>query len=259
MPAETVLITGPSSGIGRELAKLFARDGSSLILVSRNVAELNRLRDELTAAHGVDVRVLAKDLSIPGAAAEVFAEATDDGRTIDVLVNNAGFGFMNRFDHIPAKDQVAMLEVNVVALTELTSLVLPGMRERKRGWILNVASTASFQPGPNAAAYYASKAYVRSLSEAIAEELRGSGVTVTCLCPGPTVTGFGARSGMGTTPLFRLAMQAGPVAEAGYRGMRAGRMRVIPGVGNKLLALCSKLFPHFIVRKVVQALHPVHH
>lgn len=254
---ETVLITGASSGIGLELAKLFAADGSSLILTARRLDLLNDLADELRQRHGVEVRTIAKDLSRHGAARELFDELTADGITLDVLVNNAGFGKMARFEEIPPEVEVEMLELNIVALTELTSLVLPGMLARRRGRILNLGSTASYQPGPHAATYYATKAYVRFLSEALSEELRGTGVTATCLCPGPTRTGFGEVSHMGTTPLFRLAMPVEPVARAGYRAMRRGRTTVVPGLGNKILILSSKILPGFIVRKVVQGLNPV--
>ncbi len=257
MPQETALITGPSSGIGKELARLFAADGSALILCSRNVEKLNALATELREGHGVPVTVIAKDLSQPGASQSLFDEINRAGLQVDVLVNNAGFGHLAKFQDVPVATYTANLELNVVALTELTRLFLPAMLERRHGRILNVASTASFQPGPNAAVYFATKAYVRSFSEAIAEELRGSGVTVTCLCPGPTKTEFGELSHMESGPLFRFPMQAAPVARAGYQAMRRGRTTIITGLGNKLLALNSKLMPGWIVRKVVMALQPV--
>lgn len=257
MPRETALITGASSGLGWELARLFAADGSDLILTARRVDRLEALAAELQTGHGVHVRVIGLDLSRPGAARELFQQATSDGTPVDVLVNNAGFGTLARFQDLPLETYTAMLELNVVALTELTRLFLPAMLARRRGAILNVASTASFQPGPHAAVYYASKAYVRSFSEALAEELRGSGVTVTALCPGPTKTEFGEHSAMEGTLLFRFAMEAAPVALAGYRALRRGRTTVITGLGNQLLALQSKLFPGWIVRKVVKWLQPV--
>lgn len=256
MPRETALITGASSGLGWELARLFAADGSDLILTARRVERLEALAAELRAGHGVHVRVIGLDLSRPGAARELFQQATADGAAVDVLVNNAGFGKLARFQDLPLETYTAMLELNVAALTELTRLFLPPMLARRRGAILNVASTASFQPGPHAAVYYASKAYVRSFSEALAEELRGSGVTVTALCPGPTKTGFGEDSAMEGTLLFRYAMEAAPVALAGYRALRRGRTVVITGLGNQLLALSSKLSPAWVVRKVVKWLQP---
>jgi short-subunit dehydrogenase len=257
VPQETALITGASSGIGLELAKLFAADGARLILVARSVDKLEQIAAELRARQGADVRVLGKDLSVPGAARELFSEATADGTQIDALVNNAGFGKLARFHEIDVEDYVRMLELNVVALTELTRLCLPGMLERRRGCILNLGSTASFQPGPHAAVYYATKAYVRFLSEALSEELSGTGVTATCLCPGPTETGFGEVSSMQHTLLFRHAMRVEPVARAGYRAMRRGRTTIVTGAGNKLLALSSKFMPGAVVRKVVKAIQPV--
>lgn len=257
MPQETALITGASSGIGLELARLFAADGATLILVARSVDKLERLATELRERHGVAVQVIGKDLSVPGAPQELYDEIVGAGTAVDALVNNAGFGKLARFHEIDLDDHVDMLELNVVALTQLMRLFLPGMVERGRGSVLNLGSTASFQPGPHAAAYYASKAYVRFLSEAVSEELRGTGVTVTCLCPGPTETGFGAVSSMQDTLLFRHAMRAAPVARAGYRAMRRGRTTIVTGMGNKLLAFSSKLMPAPLVRKVVKALQPV--
>ncbi len=257
MAGETALVTGASSGIGLELTRLFAADGSNLILVARRQEALETLAAELRSAHGIAVTVMSCDLSRPGAAKELFERVEREGVQVDVLVNNAGFGKMKPFHQIPPDVHEQMLQLNVVALNQLTRLFVTGMIERGYGRILNVASTASFQPGPNAAAYYASKAYVRFLSEAIAEELRGTGVTVTCLCPGPTRTEFGAISAMEETLLFKHAMDAKTVARRGYRGLRSGRTVVITGLGNKLLAFNSKLLPSWIVRKVVQRLQPV--
>jgi short-subunit dehydrogenase len=251
---ETALITGPSSGLGMEFARLFAADGSNLILVSRNTAKLETLASELSTAHQVEVHVLPQDLSAPGASQRVFDAVQSRGLQVDVLVNNAGFGHLAKFEKIAVDEYARNIQCNVSAVTELTRLFLPGMLERRSGRILNVASTASFQPGPNAAVYFATKAYVRYLSEALSEELRGSGVTVTALCPGPTKTGFGELAHMETAPLFRFAVDAAPVARAGYRALRAGRTTIITGLGNKLLALSSKVFPGWIVRKVTMAL-----
>jgi short-subunit dehydrogenase len=254
---ETVLITGPSSGIGLELARLFAADRSDLILVARSEDKLQSLANELRTAHGITVDVRVRDLSIPGSAQALFDELERDGRQVDVVVNNAGFGKMARFVDVDADTYARMVELNVATLTLLTRLFLPGMIARGRGGVLNLASTASFQPGPNCAAYYASKAFVRSLSEAIAEELRGTGVTVTALCPGPTKTGFSEVADMDDMLLFKFAMDVQPVALAGYRAFRRGATVKIPGVGNKLLAWSSKVFPSWIVRKVVKAMQPV--
>ncbi len=257
MARETVLITGASSGIGLELARLFAADGASLILVARRMEPLNALAEELRSRYAVETKVIGKDLSVHGSARELHDEIVATGMQVDVLVNNAGFGKMERFDRISLETYTAMLELNVVTLTQLTRLFLPGMLERNRGKILNLGSTASFQPGPHAAVYYASKAYVRSLSEALAEELKGTGVTVTCLCPGPTHTEFGQTAGMEQTLLFKRAMHVEPVAKAGYRAMRKGTVTLVPGLSNKMLALSSKFLPGWIVRQVVKSLQPV--
>jgi short-subunit dehydrogenase len=254
VPKETALITGPSSGLGMEFARLFAADGSDLILVSRNQQKLEALAAELRQGHGVNVHVLPHDLSVPGSSQRVYDDVASRGLTVDVLVNNAGFGHLAKFEKIPVEVYAQNIQVNISAVTELTRLYLPGMIERKRGKILNVASTASFQPGPNAAVYFASKAYVRYFSEALSEELRGSGVTVTAFCPGPTKTGFGELAHMETAPLFRFAAESAPVARAGYQAMRSGRTTIVTGLGNKVLALNSKIFPGWIVRKVTMAL-----
>ncbi|MFV0443696.1 MAG: SDR family NAD(P)-dependent oxidoreductase [Planctomycetaceae bacterium] len=254
MANEIVLITGPSSGIGKELARLFAADGSELILASRNVEKLESLATELREGHGVTVHVVPSDLSVPGAAQALWNEIQSRGLAVDVLVNNAGFGHLAKFQDLPLETYTANLQVNVTAVTELMRLALPGMLERKRGRILNVASTASFQPGPHAAVYFATKAYVRFLSEAVSEELRGTKVTVTALCPGPTQTAFVDKSDMDKSPLFQSLMDASTVARLGYRAMRSGKTRTITGWGNKLLAYSSKVSPDWIVRKVTQSL-----
>ncbi|MCA9057211.1 MAG: SDR family oxidoreductase [Planctomycetaceae bacterium] len=254
MSQETTLVTGPSSGIGRELARLFAADGSQLILASRDEAKLNDLANELREGPGVTVHVLPTDLSLPGASQQLFDRVAQLGLDVDVLVNNAGFGHLSRFWELPVETYTANLQVNVTAVTELTRLFLPSMLERGQGRILNVGSTASFQPGPNAAVYFATKAYVRFFSEALTEELRGTGVTVTCLCPGPTKTEFVTKADMQSAPLFQSLMDASTVARAGYRAMRHGKTRIITGWGNKLLAYSSKVSPDWIVRRVTQML-----
>ena len=188
----TALITGASSGIGLELAKLFARDGYELVLVARRVERLEELGRELTQRHGVRCHTISVDLAQPDAAAEIVRRLEGAGPAVDVLVNNAGFGVLGPLATTEPETAGRMIRVNIEALTQLTRALLPGMLARRRGRILNVASTAGFAPGPLMAVYYATKAYVISFSEALAEELRGTGVTVTVLCPGPTRTEFQA-------------------------------------------------------------------
>ena len=252
MSTETVLITGASSGIGLELARLFAADKSNLVLVARSQDKLETLAQELRR-DGVQVLVLPKDLTDPAAPQEIFDHLTSQGIAVDVVVNNAGFGAIGSVADLPVERQLDMIQVNVTALTHLTRLFLPGMIERGRGGILNVGSTAGFQPGPNMAVYYATKAFVLSFTEALAEELVGSGIKVTCLAPGATATGFGADSGMESPSCSGSGtMDAKTVAQVGYRGFRRGKVIVIPGLKNKLGAFAVRLGPRFVVRKVVK-------
>ncbi len=241
------LITGASSGIGLELARIFARERSGLVLVARGQQKLEELAAELRNS-GVQVQVIAKDLAGAGAAEEIQREAGP----IDILVNNAGFGSFGEFANTPLTEDLNLMRVNMEALVGLTKLFLPGMIQARSGRILNVASTAAFQPGPLMALYYASKAFVLSFSEAIANELHGTGVTVTVLCPGPTVTDFQRRANMAESGLFKRmgAMDARSVAEAGYRGLMAGRTIVIPGMKNRMLAESVRFAP----RKMVTAI-----
>ena len=212
---ETVLITGASSGIGRELARLFAGDGAELVLVARGEGRLRELAGELAAEYGVQAQVVPADLSQPAGPGQIMKALAHQHIDVDVLVNNAGFGAHGPVAGIGVARQLDMIEVNVAALTGLTAVLLPGMLERRRGAILNVASTAAFTPGPNQAVYCATKAYVLSFTEALAEEVRGSGVQVSCLAPGATETEFAAQAGMGSTRLFRWGtMDAGRVARA---------------------------------------------
>ena len=251
----TALVTGASGGIGEELARLFASDGHSLVLVARSRDKLERLAAELGERHHVPARVVASDLSHPESPREIFEELEGAGVSIDALVNNAGFGSYGLFAETELRHELGLLQVNVVALTHLTKLFLPGMLARGRGYVLNVASTAAFQPGPLMAVYYASKAYVLSLSEALSNECEGTGVRVSALCPGPTETGFVAAAGMGDSKLFdRAVMDARTVAEAGYRGLLAGRPVVIPGTRNNLLARSIGFFPRGLVTRVVRGI-----
>ncbi|HEX8557102.1 MAG TPA: SDR family oxidoreductase [Pyrinomonadaceae bacterium] len=251
----TALVTGASGGIGEELARLFAADGHSLVLVARSRDKLARLAGELGERHGVAARVLPSDLARPESPQEIFDELRDASVTVDALVNNAGFGSYGLFAETDAQAELDLIQVNVAALTRLTKLFLPGMLARRRGYVMNVASTAAFQPGPLMAVYYASKAYVLSFSEALANECAGTGVVVSALCPGPTATGFVAAAGMGDSRLFdRAVMDARAVAEAGYRGLLAGRTVVIPGLRNALVARAVGFFPRGLVTKVVRGI-----
>ena len=248
---ETVLITGASSGIGRELARLFASDGADLVLIARSEDRLRELARELTTESGVMVEVVPADLAQPGSPDQIVQTLAQRQIDVDVLVNNAGFGARGPVAGIGVGRQLDMIEVNVAALTRLTALLLPGMLERRRGGILNVASTAAFQPGPNSAVYYATKAYVLSFTEALAEEVRGSGVRVSCLAPGPTDTGFAAQAGAAGSRLFRRGvMDAGRVARAGHDGLRRGKTLVIPGLRNRALAVGARLSPRILVTKI---------
>jgi short-subunit dehydrogenase len=255
---QTAVITGASAGIGRLLAGHFARDGYDLVLVARRAAALEQLAAQLAASHGVAARVLAIDLADPAGAKRVDDSLSADGTTVDVVVNNAGFGLQGHFAGLPLDRQVQMIQLNIVALTELTRRFLPGMLERDRGGILNVASTAAFQPGPFMAVYYATKAYVLSFTEALAEEVAGSAVRVSCLAPGPTETEFAEVAGLKKSPLFkRSVMGAEPVARAGYEGWKRGKVLVIPGASNRLGAIAVRLAPRSKVRKITRGLNEI--
>jgi short-subunit dehydrogenase len=244
------LVTGPSSGIGEALARIFAREGYDLVLVARDAARLRSLAADLERAHGTSSLVVPADLANPAAPQLVIREL--GGRSVEALVNNAGLGLWGKIADTPFEAELGLFQVNVMSLVALTKLLLPGMVARRRGRILNVASTAAFQPGPLMAGYYASKACVLSYTEALAEELRGTGVTATCLCPGPTKTEFFKRADIEDVGFAqRLSlMDAGDVAEIGYRGMLRGRPVVIPGFMNRMLPFAVRLSPRRIVVKV---------
>jgi uncharacterized protein len=249
----TALVTGAAGGIGEELARLLAADGHDLVLVARSRDKLEQLAAELSAKHNVRALVVAKDLARPEAPQEIFDELQRGGVPVGVLVNNAGFGSYGPFVETDLRAELDLLQVNVAALTHLTKLFLPGMVARRKGYVMQVASTAAFQPGPLMAVYYASKAYVLHFSEAIANELEGTGVVVSALCPGPTETGFVAAAGMKDSKLFdRGAMGAREVAEIGYRGMLEGKTIVIPGFRNSFVARAVGLAPRRLVTRVVR-------
>lgn len=242
------VVTGASGGLGLEFAKLLAADKYDLVLVARSGDKLNANAAQLRGEHGVSVDTLVVDLSEIGAASEVLSQVP----ACDVLINNAGFATNGRFEEIPQDRIRDEILLDVLTLTELTRAYLPGMRERGIGRILNVASTAGLLPGPFMAVYYACKAYVVSFSQAIAEELRGTGITVTCLAPGATATGFASRAGAKGTRLFSVLPVAKPadVARAGYSGMKRGKDLVIPGLFNNLVALSARISPRRLVLKV---------
>jgi uncharacterized protein len=248
----TALITGASGGIGYELAKLFAQDHYNLVLVARSGPKLAQVAEELKNQNGISVTVIPLDLTLPNAPQSLFEDVRRAGIQVDVLVNNAGYGVYGEFAKLPLMEDIGMLQLNVAALTVLTKLFLQPMLERRAGKILNVASTAGFQAGPMMAVYYASKAYVISFSEAVANELQGSGVTVTCLAPGATDTGFQGRAGTENSVLFRAVkpMDAKTVALDGYRGLMAGKTLVISGFRNWLVAESVRFAP----RKLVTAI-----
>lgn len=245
----TVLITGASGGIGLELARVFARNGYSLVLVARNRAALETLAAELKPA---PVQVIALDLTVPDAPQQVFQAAPK----VDVLVNNAGYSVFGKFADMPLTDHLGIMQLNMTALIALCRLYLPSMLASRSGRILNVASTAAFQPGPLMAIYYATKAFVLSFSEAMGNELEGTGVTVTTLCPGPTGSGFQARAKMENSGLVkgRKIMDARTVAEAGYRAVMAGKSVEIPGLLNKIMAQSVRATPRKVIVKIVRAM-----
>src|SRR5262245_12911072 len=232
---KTALVTGASSGLGLELARLFAQDGHDLVVVARRRDHLEALATRLAAEHGVAARIIAEDLADPVAPRRIFEELQAQRIEIEFLVNSAGFGMNGPFATGDLGRALAMVQVNVSSLMHLTHLVLPAMIARRSGRILNLGSTAGFQPGPGMAVYYASKAFVNSFTEALGYELRGTGVTATVCCPGATATEFGQVSGHGQTRLFRMgATSASFVATHAYRAMMAGRPMSLPGWRAKL-------------------------
>lgn len=253
---KTALITGASSGLGRDFAWLCARDCGRVVLVARDEARLAALAREIMDETGVDCVVISADLAEPGAPAELYKNVGARGITIDILINNAGFGTFGAFANADLHSQSQMVDVNIRALTELTHLFLPGMIARRFGRILNVASTAAFQPGPLMAVYYATKAYVLSFSEALSNELAGTGVTVTTLCPGPTATEFQKRANINDTKLRKSGwlMESSVVAAAGYRAMQRGRRLVIPGFINCAIAQSVRFTPRALVLRIARFL-----
>jgi short-subunit dehydrogenase len=251
---QTALVTGASMGIGIDLAECFARGGYDLILAARSEAALNEVAGRLSSSYGVKASVFAVDLGEQGGGARLAGAIRAAGLEVDVLVNNAGFGQAGAFAGSPSAPQLGMIDLNDRALVELTHLYWPQMLTRGRGGLLNVASMASFVPGPFMAVYYASKAFVLSFSEALWEEARGTGVHVCCLCPGPTKSKFRERAGTGATRLGKTAavMESMPVAQAGYAGFRSNQRVVITGKGNRRSAWLVPFLPRAVILKMVR-------
>jgi short-subunit dehydrogenase len=247
---KVALITGASAGLGVDFARQLARRGHHLVLVARRKDRLEALAKELGNA-----RAVAADLSKKDAAAKLMADLAVNGETVDLLVNNAGFGLIGRFAEFDAERLRQMIDLNCGALTDLCRAVAPGMIARKSGAILNVASTAAFQPGPKMAVYFATKAFVLSLSEALHEELKPHGITVSCLCPGPTRTEFGDVAGFGGNGLFdKVAMEAPAVVEAGLAGLERNKAVVVTGWVNKLGAASTRFASRSLVRRIAGAI-----
>src|SRR5438552_4762203 len=254
---ETALITGSSSGIGFHLAMEFARRRQALVLIAPVASELQKIASELKTVGALFVRTIAKDLEKPEAPQEIFDELSSDRIYIDILVNNAGFGHRGKFWEIPIEHEISMLRLNIEAVLRLTKLFLPLMLQRRKGRVLNVASVAGFEPGPLFAVYHASKAFVLSLSEALATELQGTGVTATALCPGPTDTDLFERSGTLSARMFQKVNLMAPqdVAKAGYEGVIAGDRVVVPGVANKIIVFSRRLLPEAAMAKMNEKLY----
>ncbi|MDZ7630790.1 MAG: SDR family oxidoreductase [Gemmatimonadaceae bacterium] len=252
-PRPVCLITGASSGIGADLAHCAAADGFDLVLVARRITALADVARVCEKKHDVKVTIIQSDLADPTACRVLAAELRARQLPVHTLINNAGFGASGSIASIAVETQLNMIQVNITALTELTRRLLPGMLERGSGAVMNVASTAAFLPGPGMAVYYASKAYVLSFTEALAEELRGTGIGVTALCPGPTATEFGAVAGMSESKLFKqrgIQLTSAEVARAGWDALLAGERIVIPGFANKVLIQSLRTAPRMIVARI---------
>ena len=256
--AKTALITGASTGIGHALSKCFAADRHNLVLVARQEPKLRQVAGELSGQFGVSAKIIVADLAKPDAPQKIVDEVNKDSLQIDYLINNAGFGLGGKFAETDLAVELDMMQVNMTALVHLTKLFLPGMLARKNGRIMNVASTAAFQPGPLMAVYYATKAFVLSFSEAIANELTGTGVTVTALCPGPTQSEFQQRAHIENTRLikgnFMGLMTSEAVARIGYHGFMQEKRLVIPGLMNKMGVQSVRFSPRRVATQVARML-----
>jgi short-subunit dehydrogenase len=256
---KTALITGAASGIGYQLACIFALNHYNLVLVDRMGEKLLDIADQFQKKFSIFVKTIVKDLSIPTAPEEIFTELKQEAIKIDVLVNNAGFGIYGLFNETNLNTELEMLQVNLVCLTQLTKLFLKDMVKQGNGKVLNVSSSAAFQPGPFMAVYFATKAYILSFSQALASELENTGVTVTVLCPGPTESAFHERTGAAGTKQVEgnKMMDAETVAKIGYRALMEGKTVVIPGFKNKILAEIVRFTPRNIVTKIVKNMQEI--
>lgn len=250
MARPVTLITGASSGFGADFGRLCAQRGEEVVLVARRKDRL----EALAAQIGGKAHVVVADLAAPGAGARLLAEVEGRGLSVATLINNAGIGMTGRFPDLPLDRQREMIDINVGIVVELTHAVLPGMRERRRGAILNVASTGAFQPGPGIAVYFATKAFVLSFTEALHQELKGSGIKVTALCPGPTATEFGPVTSFESGVLRYFIGGSEAVARAGLRGLDRNQAVVIPGAANKTAGQLYRLFPRALMRRIVSAM-----
>lgn len=252
-PRQTALITGASGGIGEAFARKMAASGYNVILVARSADKLHALEQELVATYTITATGLPYDLTDPGAPQAIYETLQAQALTVDLLINNAGYATYGKFHEADLQKELNMIQLNITTLVDLTHRFLPSMVARRRGRILNVASTAAFQAGPLMAVYYASKAFVLSFSEALANELEGTGVTVTALCPGPTASGFQARAAMEESKLVQSGlMTSEAVVERGYAGLLAGETVVIPGLYNQLGALAPRFLPRKLITRTVR-------
>lgn len=257
--SKIALITGASTGIGKELAHIHAEKGGDLVIIARSNDKLNALKNELEEKYSVKLMVIAKDLSLPEAPKEIYEEVKAAGLEVDYLINNAGFGGRGKFHERKWESDLTMINLNVLALTALTRFFLPDFVKRNSGRILNVSSTASLMPGPLQAVYYATKAYVTYFSNAIAEELYDTNITVTALLPGATETEFARTSGMDKTELFNKTASARSVAEDGYNGMLKGQLDVISGLtfAQKMMMSMVPLTPKKMLLKQIRQMQEV--
>ncbi|MBW4564365.1 MAG: SDR family oxidoreductase [Mojavia pulchra JT2-VF2] len=256
---QTALITGAASGIGYQLAYIFALNNYNLVLVDKMAQKLTNAADKIQQECGILVKTIVKDLSIKTSPEEIFTELQQENLKVDVLVNNAGFGIYGLFNETSLNAELEMLQVNLVCLTHLTKLFLKDMVKQGEGKILNVSSAAAFQPGPLMAVYFATKAYILSFSQALASELEGTGVTVTVLCPGPTESAFHERTGVAGAKQVKdnKMMDAETVAKIGYHALIEGKTVVIPGLKNKILAEVVRFTPRNLVTKIVKSMQEI--